>query len=296
MSTTRQFPGFEHLYKVYGPLDDEKSFFAGLESIDIDEVALERGEWVPTQPVTAKWSFGPPIPGDIVGGGFVGIYFVSARISRLLEKHAFSGWSTYPVLLLDGAGRKCDGFVGLSITGRCGPIDETKGVLIKPHPEFPEYRGTYFDASTWDGSDFFMPIDGGGTFVTEPVKEMFENHHVSGPKLGFTRLTEATWIDVIEDVDAKKEDDDFLESLYMDRELDPAGFVVPKGDPPAPEVPIEYFVLYPFDNANGHKWRTCETFDEAKAFVLYQQERGVEDAVILRSHQLIWAMPAKKRG
>ena len=292
MSFSRVFPGFDHVYEIGGPYDfgDERTFFASLDISNIDDRALQRGEWLPEKPLQAKWSFGPPQPSGIVGGGAPGIIFISKQVQRFLEEYKLTGWSTYPILLYDQTGKVCHGFTGLSITGRCGPIDEERGEMVPgqaPNTSTPYFRGIFFDESTWDGSDFFTPQDGGGTFVTEAVKRAFEENGITD--FDFTPLTESEYMGIDEDIDDEVDEDAMLGSLYMDQELDPAGFVTPKFEPALEGVGVDYTVIYPYDNNIGKKFRVCSTFDEAKAFVLHLQAQGVEHAMILRNHQLIWS-------
>jgi hypothetical protein len=59
-------------------------------------------------------------------------------------------------------GEVLEGYHGLSIGGRCGPLDLQRSVeFAKPYPAgvFPAYRGLFFPPESWDGSDLFMPGD-----------------------------------------------------------------------------------------------------------------------------------------
>ena len=98
-------------------------------------------------------------------------------------------------------------------------------------------------------------------------------------------------MEIREDIEEEEDDDRFLESLYLDQELDPAGFVDVPASSPDEGVLIDYTVIYPYDNAIGKQFRVCSTFNEAKAFVLHLQARGVDQAIILRNHELIWRTP-----
>lgn len=288
----KRFPGFEHIYELEGPFDDGKTFFAMHD--DVDDDALQRAESVSDRPLVAKWNLGAPKPGDIASACTIGILFISERVRGLLKKYKLTGWSTYPVALYDKAGKLCEGFVGLSITGRCGPQNEECGELVHGqnlNAQFPQFRGIYFDESTWDGSDFFLSgRRGRRVFVTEAVKRVFEDNAIAN--VMFTPLTEATWIKVL-DANGGVENDktEILESLYMDQELDPAGFVEPFVD----EVPegslIDYTVIQPADNAKGMELHVCSTFEEAKVYALHLQAHGVRQLVILRSHQVFWRTP-----
>jgi hypothetical protein len=57
-------------------------------------------------------------------------------------------------------------YAGFQITGRCGPIER---------PESPGFVvGMSFAASTWDGSDFFLPDTTLMTICTERARGLIE--------------------------------------------------------------------------------------------------------------------------
>ena len=64
-------------------------------------------------------------------------------------------------------GDRLQGYVGLSIRGRCGPIDDSLSERVpKQYPGgvFPVLKGMYFDPATWDGSDVFT-VKGRASFI-----------------------------------------------------------------------------------------------------------------------------------
>jgi hypothetical protein len=290
----KKFPGFDHLYELHGPYGERKTFHALLNVTEIDYVPLVRAEWFPAVPLILKWSFGPAQPGDVVSGGGLSIIFISPKTRSLLEQQKLTGWTTYPISLHDKTGSLCEGYAGLSITGRCGSPDEERGELLPvddPDSLFIEYLGFYFDESTWDGSDFFMSKQRGSRmFVTEAVKNLFEINRITD--FIFTPLPEVKWSKPKEQNLGEQHNDNlFLVSLYMDQELDPAGFVKPIVDKVAKEIPIDYTVVQPADNVMGMKLHVCSTFEEAKAYALHLQAQGIRELVILRSHQVFWRTP-----
>lgn len=138
---------------------------------------------------------GRPDPEDVAVGRSTTFYYLGPKVQELFITNKLTGWSTYPIALYNKAGEICPGYAGLSITGRCGPIDQQGGEVVpgqKPGKKYVLRIGLYFDASTWDGSDFFCP-EGENTckFVTERVKSLFEQNAIEG--FTFTPLTEATW-------------------------------------------------------------------------------------------------------
>lgn len=181
-SKRRSFPGFDRLYEPVGLLSDSTTYRGYIDATDDEESALLRGDWLPGQPLSIKWHCGRGEPLDFACGGPSWIVYISQRIQRLLVEEQLTGWSTYPIALHNKAGNICDGYAGLSITGRCGPQDDQRGVLIpgqEVDTKFPLYRGIYFDEATWDGSDFFyLGKSVGGFYVTDAVRLAFERHEI----------------------------------------------------------------------------------------------------------------------
>ncbi len=129
---------------------------------------------------------------DILWTQFVTPVCISERVVRLLQQNDVSGWSTYPVEVLDNNGRLLAGYHGLSVTGVVCSADYSRSTVITKPPPAPRgrsydvYRGLYFDAAEWDGSDMFWV--GRVRVVVEKVKKVFEQIKVSN--MCFTPLTE----------------------------------------------------------------------------------------------------------
>lgn len=117
---------------------------------------------------------------------------ISERVVRLLQQNEVSGWSTFPVEVLDNNGRLLADYHGLSVTGAVCFADYSRSTVITKPPPAPRgrsydvYRGLYFDAEEWDGSDMFWV--GRVRVVVEKVKKVFEQNKVSN--VCFTLLTE----------------------------------------------------------------------------------------------------------
>jgi hypothetical protein len=163
--TSSEFPGFEHIYYVRA---QRPGVFIGrlLQHGDQAE-ALLRGEVVPDAPAEIEWFRGRKRPQDVVAITKVGPLIIAERIRSLLADRSFTGWSTYPVVVIGQHGECFAGYHGLTITGRCGPILRDRSLsVVKRYPAgmFPAYRGWFFEPSSWDGSDIFMPSD--PTFAT----------------------------------------------------------------------------------------------------------------------------------
>jgi hypothetical protein len=84
---------------------------------------------------------------------------ISARVLQILRGQGFTGWSTYPVSVVDKYGVAIEGYSGLAITGRCDAVDIARSsVVIREYSGgwFPMFRGRFFGLDSWDGSDLFM--------------------------------------------------------------------------------------------------------------------------------------------
>jgi hypothetical protein len=174
-SISEGFPGFDRVYHVGNPLAS-RPYRGHMKLKDPEEFTLPRGESKPRKPVRITHDMGEPTPGDVIWTDMVVPLVVSQRFVDVLLEHGFTGWGTYPVEVHAKGGRLVPGYHGLSIKGRCGPIQYEKSQVIYeefPGGRFPSYRGMYFDPNSWDGSDFFMPTtpDTGWTFILEPVKK-----------------------------------------------------------------------------------------------------------------------------
>lgn len=122
---------------------------------------------------------------DLISCGFSHIYLISEKVVNLLVKENVTGWDSYEVKAYDKEGYLLEGYRGLSITGKCGPIKNelSKKELMPPRVpwanSYSAYIGLYFDPETWDGSDVFSPGETHHIFTSEKVKLLFENQHVS---------------------------------------------------------------------------------------------------------------------
>ena len=179
----RTFPGFEALYQLQDPLLDEP--FRGHFNLPFAVIqSIMVGEQIPNEPVPVFRAMGGDL-WEVIWGDQIGAVAVAERVVDLLEEQGFSGWATYPVAVSDEEGQLIPGYFGLSVTGRCGPIDYHRGRLIEIDSPIPRYLGLYFDPDSWDGSDLFF-ADRGRPFVVAEVKEALERAGVRN--LTFTPL------------------------------------------------------------------------------------------------------------
>ena len=67
---------------------------------------------------------------DILGVGWPTLYVISEKIKNIFEKNNLTGWKTFPVEVLNKRKKKMEGYYGMSITGKCGPVDDSKSEIV----------------------------------------------------------------------------------------------------------------------------------------------------------------------
>jgi hypothetical protein len=128
-------------------------------------------------------------PSQVIYTTWASPIILSRRLVDTLREHGFTGWRTYPVELFGKSGERITGYEGLAVTGRCGPVDESKSEHFKkqyPGGLFTKLRGYYFNPESWDGSDLFMPSGWGAKFVVQEVKDALTEAGIDN--IEFTRL------------------------------------------------------------------------------------------------------------
>jgi len=118
--------------------------------------ALIRGEYRPKEAVLFRYQLGGA-PNDLVETTLPGLYLLSNRVIEVLETARFTGWTSYPVRITGKGGEEISGYRGLSITGRCNPVDWPERLNPSRQPPF------------WDGSDIFLILNRNMIGVTNRV-------------------------------------------------------------------------------------------------------------------------------
>jgi hypothetical protein len=180
--TLRASPGFDGIYQLDDP--NKRGHFVGQIAGTIQEAnALLAGLLLPTSPIQVHWFMGRQIPSDFIWTSSVSPLIVSARVVALLHEHAVTGWSTYPVEVMNRDGELLEGYQGLSVLGRCGRLQRERRVPVEkqyPAGTFTVYRGHFFEPSSWDGSDIFMPeADSLFVFVVDRVQKAFRKAKIT---------------------------------------------------------------------------------------------------------------------
>jgi len=159
---------------------------------DIDAMAVFLGKQQLSTPLVCTWHMGRT-PYDLIPTGDPMLILISQRVVDVWQKHGFTGWTTFPVEVWNKK-QKLEGYYGLVITGRCGPIDRSRSEIVWRDPVVPGGEGHYyrrgwlFDPETWDGSDLFCPEKSGAIFVTQRVKEATEQARLTN--IMFKPITE----------------------------------------------------------------------------------------------------------
>lgn len=137
---------------------------------------------------------------DFVGSTLVNLCVVSEKFVNVLTENVITGWTTYPVNIVDHAGKPIAGYRGLAVTGRCGRIlwDDSEKITI-PAPsssgrETKGWRGLPFDESTWDGSGICLPeAHSNFMIVCERTKKVVEKRKLSNVGFKSTKALERNW-------------------------------------------------------------------------------------------------------
>ncbi len=137
---------------------------------------------------------------DFVGTTLVNLCVISEKFVDVLTDNLLTGWTTYPVNIVNRAGKAISGYRGLAVTGRCGRVlwNESEKILI-PAPskrgrDTKGWRGLPFDESTWDGSDIFLPETPSNFIIAnERTKKVVEKCKLSNVSFTNTKSLERNW-------------------------------------------------------------------------------------------------------
>lgn len=98
----------------------------------------------------------------------------SVDLANSLRKANASGFYTHPVEVTK-SGQPIDGYLGVRITGKGGPIDRLRSGAPLTGTPIIYHKAIYMDIHRWDGSDvFLLPDMGGNVFVTERAAQAIQ--------------------------------------------------------------------------------------------------------------------------
>ena len=132
------------------------------------------------------------------------LYVFSEKVVKLLQNNNITGCKFYLITIKGHEDLK---YYLLTITGKCGPLDDSKAELIKtlsgpatkiqntniiiPKQQFSVMKGKYVRLETWDGCDFFLVENTLHSLVTERVRDLFKKHRINNVYL--EDLKDYTW-------------------------------------------------------------------------------------------------------
>jgi hypothetical protein len=192
MSTSRPFPGFDHIYLVHQEAASP-IFLAKLEEpLATESLGVFAGD-TPSGPCAASWAMGSPVPADFVWNTLGRSVLLSERVVRMLQGSGVTGWHPIHTRLADPQGAEVlSRYSFLQVLGRCGPIDYSRSEgFDKPRPGgvFKYIRGLYFDPLSWSGDDVFTIEGKAFIFVTQSFVDATSMAELSNVR--FERLTAA---------------------------------------------------------------------------------------------------------
>jgi hypothetical protein len=172
--------------------DSDDNAFRVTYGAGVDHTALLTGKDEASVGVSVAWYMGASAPEDVIWSGWGGLALVSGRLKSALEHARLTGWSTYQVDLVGKFGETIEDYYGFVVLGRCGEWDLGRSVRVMkqyrtgPHPV---WVGSYFEESSWDGSDFVVPDGSASIVATAAVVELCREMRVTG--LSFVSLNAA---------------------------------------------------------------------------------------------------------
>lgn len=124
---------------------------------------------------------------DVIETG-TSLLLISNMFKAALEKDVLTGWKTFPIKLLDKTNREIFGYHGLSIMGRCGPINYSKSrivyrELVEGMPPIKFYRGYEFDLKQWDHTDIFCPSNLQKIIISSRCAKIIKENCISNLRL-----------------------------------------------------------------------------------------------------------------
>lgn len=180
------------LYELYDA-GRRGALHASPQELIRDPFAVLRGDARFPTPLVCEQFLGHK-PYDLIGMGYACLYLLSDRLLYTLRKEGVTGWTAHPVEVRRTDGEVIPGYHVFVVTGRCGPIDDTRSEEVwrpPPTPTGQSYKawlGLYFAPETWDGSDVFVPQHTGHIIVVERVRQILQE--VRATNIEFDRLTE----------------------------------------------------------------------------------------------------------
>ncbi len=186
----RMVVDFSSLYLTRGSVK-RGAFVATFDRPRDELVEICRGERSDSR-VHARWDIGGAVPHDVVHVSEGVSLLLSSSVVSAMRSANLTGFDAVPCELTDKHDEIHE-FWFLVVLGRCGPIDDSRSVLVEkdyPGGRVPAMQGVYFPETSWDGSNVFCPEPSRGTvFMDRKAREAMESvKQLKGAT--FTPLTE----------------------------------------------------------------------------------------------------------
>jgi hypothetical protein len=141
-------------------------------------VAVHRGESAPTAVIEVSWFMYRRKPHLVVGTSLLVPLIVHRSIRDVMAASGLTGWTDYPMRIVDRQGLSYEDFVGLGVHGRHGPYDFSEA---RPRAEYPtdtSWIGRRLLAENWDGSDLSVFKDPGhiGVLASPRAADLLKAH------------------------------------------------------------------------------------------------------------------------
>jgi hypothetical protein len=188
---------FDRLFGLY-EAGEPGAFFAMPAHQHFNAPEIAQGTQDPPSPCRFRHNCGSKLF-DMMGSGFASLLLMSARAIQILRDGGFTGWRSFPVEIEGKKGQRVEGYEGLVITGRCGPVNWSRGKHVRKPPPVPRgqgydaWVGMYFDPASWDGFDVFLPEGTTYITVTETVKLAFERARITNCEFEPLTQFERSW-------------------------------------------------------------------------------------------------------
>ena len=137
---------------------------------------------------------------DLLWAGIPHVIPVSSLLVDILKAEGATGWSTYPIALVDRDGAVIHGYHGLSVHGTAGRPQWQRSRKFLEEPILPGGRrsrmlkGIWFDLKTWDGSDLFLLKGTCHLMGTDRIVRAMKKGRVRG--IEFTRQSDFVILEI----------------------------------------------------------------------------------------------------
>ncbi len=172
--------GQDRFYLVQDPCSRVR--FRGHWESELDPGKVSRAECSVDKPVMIYWAMGKSSPGKLIWTTSFFSIIVRRDFAQALSESGITGWSSYEVIVVNGALEPSSDFVGLAIRGRCGALDyRNSKIELKEYPGgwFPELRGVGISTKDWDGSDLFTSRQTSHVLCTDKVVRILKKWKMS---------------------------------------------------------------------------------------------------------------------